>query len=102
MKTALTKVQKDRAKVGPMALRMETDFETKSAVYPLAPLQEGMLFHSLYAGQSGVDVAQLICDWREEVNEPAFSQAWRQVAKRHSILRTSFSWEGLESPRQQL
>ena len=92
MSTAVSRMQEDSVIGAAMASR---------TMYPLSPLQEGMLFHSLYAGQSGVDIAQLICDWREEINEPAFSQAWPQVAERHPILRTSFIWEGLESPRQQ-
>src|SRR5882762_10873122 len=67
-------------------------YETSGQGYPLAPLQEGMLFHSLYAKHSGVDICQIVCDWEEEVNASLFSRAWQQVAERHSILRTSFSW----------
>ena len=78
---------------------MKTD-ELLEKEYPLSPLQEGMLFHSLYSGQSGVDISQLICDWREGVNETSFNQAWQQMAERHTILRTSFIWEGQETPRQ--
>ena len=70
---------------------MKTD-ERSDREYPLTPLQEGMLFHSLYARQSGVDILQIICDWQEQVNASLFRRAWQQVAERHSILRTRFSW----------
>jgi NRPS condensation-like uncharacterized protein len=80
---------------------MKTD-ELLEKAYPLSPLQEGMLLHHLRSGDSSVDISQLICDWREEIDEPAFIQAWQQVAGRHPMLRTSFNWEGLESPRQQV
>ena len=80
---------------------MKTD-ERSDSEYPLTPLQEGMLFHSLYARQSGVDISQIICDWQEEINASLFSRAWQQVAERHSILRTRFSWGESKSPRQQV
>ncbi|MEW6301939.1 MAG: amino acid adenylation domain-containing protein [Verrucomicrobiota bacterium] len=73
---------------------------TGEVTHPLSPLQEGMLFHSLYATDSGVDISQIICDWQEEVHAELFNRAWQCVAERHSILRTSFRWEGLASPRQ--
>lgn len=70
--------------------------------YPISPLQQGMLFHSLYAPQSGIYVPQMIWTLHEDLNVSAFKQAWEQVVKRHPILRTSFHWEGLEEPLQKV
>jgi amino acid adenylation domain-containing protein len=73
---------------------------TIEAVYPLSPMQQGMLFHSLLAPQSGVYVEQLGCTFRGRLNVQAFSQAWQHVVNRHSILRTCFAWKSLEKPMQ--
>jgi amino acid adenylation domain-containing protein len=70
--------------------------------YPISPLQQGMLFHSLYAPQSGIYIPQMIWSLHEDLNLSAFKQAWEQVVKRHPILRTSFHWEGLEEPLQKV
>ncbi|HSS48320.1 MAG TPA: condensation domain-containing protein, partial [Thermoanaerobaculia bacterium] len=69
-------------------------------VYPLSPLQEGLLFHSLYAPGSVVYLSQLLCRLEGGVDEPAFEEACRRVVMNHSTLRTSFRWEGLERPLQ--
>lgn len=58
--------------------------------YPLSPMQQGMLFHSLAAPESGVYVEQTSCLLQGDVNIPAFVQAWEQVVQRHPILRTGF------------
>ena len=71
-------------------------------VYPLSPLQQGMLYHSLSARQPGVDIEQILCTLREELNVAAFGRAWQRAAQRHEILRTSFRWEGLPEPRQEV
>jgi len=68
--------------------------------YPLSPMQQGMLFHSLLDPSSGMYVEQLSCTIRGELDIPAFQQAWQQVVKRNTILRTGFLGEGLKEPVQ--
>jgi amino acid adenylation domain-containing protein len=59
--------------------------------YRLTPLQHGMIFHGLAAPGSGLYVQQFVCNWREEMNIPAFLAAWRQIIVGHAVLRTSFN-----------
>jgi amino acid adenylation domain-containing protein len=68
--------------------------------YPLAPLQEGMLFHSLCAPHAGFEIEQLVGALREELDVHSFKQAWHRVTERHAVLRTDFHWEGLIEPVQ--
>ncbi len=69
-------------------------------IYPLSPMQQGMLFHSLYAPASGVYVEQTSCLLTGELNISAFERAWKNVIERHSILRTAFVWEEVDEPMQ--
>jgi surfactin family lipopeptide synthetase C len=69
-------------------------------IYPLAPLQQGMLFHSLLAPQSGAYVVQVSFAVEGAFSPSAFEQAWQQAIDRHTILRTAFVWENLEKPLQ--
>lgn len=69
-------------------------------IYDLSPTQQGMLFHSLSAPDSGVYVVQLCLTLRGVLNQTALQQAWQDVISQHSILRTAFQWEGLEKPLQ--
>jgi NRPS condensation-like uncharacterized protein len=69
-------------------------------IYPFSPMQQGMLFHTLYAPDSGVYCEQISCSLNGNLNVSAFKQAWRQVVQRHPILRTAFLWEGLDEPLQ--
>ncbi|MDF5715312.1 MAG: amino acid adenylation domain-containing protein [Rhizonema sp. NSF051] len=69
-------------------------------IYPLSPMQQGMLFESLYAPNSGVYFEILICTLKGNVDVPAFQAAWQQVVARHSIFRTAFIWESLNQPLQ--
>ncbi|HEX8149381.1 MAG TPA: amino acid adenylation domain-containing protein [Pyrinomonadaceae bacterium] len=68
-------------------------------MYPLSPLQQGMLFHSLYAPESGVYCTQFVCAV-ELADAGAFERAWQQVVDRHGVLRTAFAWQNLRRPLQ--
>ncbi|MGA9994161.1 MAG: amino acid adenylation domain-containing protein, partial [Pyrinomonadaceae bacterium] len=69
-------------------------------IYPLSPMQQGMLFYSLYAPEAGMYIEQLSCALDGDLNAAAFAEAWQQVAARHAILRTAFIWENLDEPLQ--
>src|SRR5436190_14269166 len=75
---------------------------TTPECYPLAPMQEGMLFHTLREPRAGFEIEQLICDLREPIDDTALKRAWAQVIERHAVLRTSFCWKGLAAPVQQV
>ncbi|RYE95554.1 MAG: hypothetical protein EOO41_05545, partial [Methanobacteriota archaeon] len=62
-------------------------------LYPLSPMQQGMLFHSLYRqGEDDVYVSQLRADV-QGVDVAQFQCAWAQVMARHDMLRTGFVWQ---------
>ncbi|WP_256217616.1 condensation domain-containing protein, partial [Pseudomonas sp. NBRC 111119] len=69
-------------------------------IYPLSPMQQGMLFHSLYEDASGAYVNQLRVDV-QGLDEQAFAQAWAAAIEAHDILRSGFFWpRGVERPVQ--
>jgi amino acid adenylation domain-containing protein/non-ribosomal peptide synthase protein (TIGR01720 family) len=58
-------------------------------IYPLTPMQQGLLFHAAYSPGEDVYVCQVAA--HVDGLEPGrFANAWRAVAERHEILRTSF------------
>ncbi|MEA5627145.1 amino acid adenylation domain-containing protein [Nostoc sp. UHCC 0251] len=70
------------------------------SIYPLSPMQQGMLYHTLYAPESGVYVEQLSCTLTGKLKIAEFEQAWQQVVERHPVLRTLFVWEHGKQPLQ--
>ncbi len=69
-------------------------------IYPLSPLQQGILFHTLYASEPGAYFVHLGWTFRGALDAAAFVQAFQDVIDRNSILRTAFVWERLEKPMQ--
>jgi amino acid adenylation domain-containing protein/non-ribosomal peptide synthase protein (TIGR01720 family) len=70
------------------------------AIYPLSPMQQGMLFHSLYEDGAGHYVNQMRLDI-DGLDPERFGRAWQAAVDAHSILRSRFLWQGeLEQPLQ--
>jgi len=70
------------------------------AIYPLSPMQQGMLFHYLDNGYSEIYFEQVNYILQGNLDVEGFKKAWQQVMDRHAILRTLFTWENLEKPIQ--
>ncbi|GKS69671.1 non-ribosomal peptide synthase domain TIGR01720/amino acid adenylation domain-containing protein [Nitrosomonas sp. PY1] len=62
-------------------------------LYPLSPLQTGILFHSVFETDSRAYVNQLRANIMK-LSVARFREAWQTVVNRHSILRTGFLTEG--------
>ena len=74
--------------------------ENLEDLYQLSPMQQGMLFHCLFAPEQSVYFEQSLFTIKGELDVAAFEKAWERVVQRHSILRTAFLWEDLEKPLQ--
>ncbi|RBL90134.1 non-ribosomal peptide synthase/polyketide synthase [Chitinophaga flava] len=70
-----------------------------AGIYPLSGLQAGMLFHSLYDGESGTYIEQFICDL-ENLQPQAFIHSWNRLLEQYSILRSAFYYDEFSIPVQ--
>lgn len=68
-------------------------------IYPLAPLQQGLLYHHVTDVRDPYQ-QQALFAFASAQQLQAFGEALQQVIDRHDILRTSLAWEGLEQPQQ--
>ena len=77
---------------------------TKSAlvgVWPLSPLQEGLLFHTLF-DESGTDVymEQLVVGLEGDLEPATLRASWQAMLDRHESLRACFQRQSSGNPVQ--
>ena len=69
-------------------------------IYPLAPMQEGILFHSVSSPGDGLYMPQTALRITGPVDRDALKSAWQGAIDRHPILRSGFFWEERDEPFQ--
>ncbi|USJ00461.1 amino acid adenylation domain-containing protein [Xanthomonas prunicola] len=69
-------------------------------IYPLAPLQEGLLFHHLTDPLADPYLHSSVLGFPSRESLDGFLDALDQVIARHDSLRTGFVWQGLNAPLQ--
>ncbi len=69
-------------------------------IYPLSPLQQGLLFESLLNPLSVSYREQLSVNIKGKLNARMFKKAWQNVINKYDIFRTAFFWDGLDAPTQ--
>nr|WP_256098977.1 non-ribosomal peptide synthetase [Variovorax sp. SG517] len=69
-------------------------------IYPLAPLQEGILFHHLLQQQGDAYLTRLLMAFDSRELLDRFVAAMNEAIARHDVLRTAVQWDGLPEPVQ--
>jgi len=69
-------------------------------LYPLSPLQEGLLVHALAGGELYFEQTAVRFD--RQISPPLLRAAWQRAVDRHPALRTAFVWRDLERPLQRV
>ncbi|MGE0445969.1 MAG: amino acid adenylation domain-containing protein, partial [Vicinamibacterales bacterium] len=69
--------------------------------YPLTPMQQGILFHTVLQPDVGSYIQQVVARFDGEPDVAVLREAWDAVLARHPSLRNVFQWTGLDAPQQQ-
>jgi amino acid adenylation domain-containing protein len=69
-------------------------------IYPLTPLQEGLLFHHLINDRNDGYILSVLFEVESETRVSELSVALQKVIDRHEILRCAVFWEQLPQPVQ--
>src|SRR5579885_844043 len=69
-------------------------------IYALSPVQEGVLFHTLYAATPSMYTSQMSFIVKGALSRAAFHEAWNMAIQRHSILRTAVIYDHGQKPLQ--
>ncbi|OME97827.1 hypothetical protein BK129_30835, partial [Paenibacillus amylolyticus] len=69
-------------------------------IYPLSPLQEGIVFHTLYDQNPKVYFEQISFAVVGDFDHQLFIEAYKALCDRHDILRTIIAHEKLSKPMQ--
>ena len=81
--------------------RLQKEYQIQD-LFPLTPLQQGMLFHLLYEENSPAYFLQTFYRLRGELDISLVQKSLNELVKRHEPLRTLFVYKGVEQPIQVL
>ncbi|OLF53510.1 non-ribosomal peptide synthetase [Pseudomonas chlororaphis] len=96
----LALAQLDQASIERIVATVPGGAANVQEIYPLAPLQEGLLYHHMTAEERDPYQQHALFAFDSLRHLDDFAQALQQVVARHDILRTSLVWDGLAQPMQ--
>ncbi|MEV7094866.1 non-ribosomal peptide synthase/polyketide synthase [Amycolatopsis sp. NPDC051045] len=73
---------------------------TVEDIYPLTPMQSGMVFHSLVDGEAGTYLNQVRLRLSGIDDPERLAGAWQRVVADTPVLRSRVVWDGLDEPVQ--
>lgn len=62
-------------------------------IYPLSPMQQGILFHSILNPDLDIYITQICLTLEGDINSNNIKQAWQEIINRHQVCRAAFRWE---------
>jgi aryl carrier-like protein len=81
--------------------RLHAEYADLEDILPLAPMQEGMLFHSIFDPQAtDVYSTQMEMRFEGQLDLSVLQTAVAKLVRRHTPLRTGFLYEGISRPVQ--
>lgn len=82
--------------------RYDLNADAVADLYPVTPLQHGMLFETQLNPGAGVNILQMDSTLTGLLSGDAWRSAWQVLVDRHSVFRTDFiDWQG-ETPLQRV
>ena len=79
---------------------LETAVSRIIDIYPLSPMQSGMLFHNLFSSGTSAYLTQSLLKLNGSIDPEILKEACKGISNLHSVLRTGFVWEKLKDPLQ--
>lgn len=79
---------------------MKIDNSKIEDIYPLSPMQQGMLFHSLLDSEKGVYIEQFCCNLNGKLDIELFKKAWIKTIQLNQVLRSAFITKKIKEPVQ--
>ena len=90
----------DQTQIDAIVARTAGGTRNVQDIYPLAPLQEGILLHHRLSSDTDAYLASAILSFDTRERAWQFAAALQAVVDRHDVLRTAMQWEGLPEPAQ--
>lgn len=93
-------MQLNDAELATLVMQVHGRDQNIQDIYPLMPLQKGMLYQSLLDGTSDTYIEQTLLTFGSHGRFQEFLAAFNRLLMQYDVLRTVFIWEGLKEPAQ--